>query len=593
MERKEYLFKDLPKVFTPADAFAEKNYKGKWRKLSYKHKDFEGVLISSVTADAPNLSFDPKLKGWYKIYIGIIIGSELSIKLKSETCFLRYTSSKNHKPLPGYYIEESLWREADMTNESIEISFNNITMTHLSALTPIRFVEMTAEEIAFTKAERERKDTKSLYVCNDVHNLLYLNKLEKIEDFRPIVDMNINSDAEWISFENVKEVIDAREADKLSYIREGDRFVAENYNKFDINEVYKYITSYGQEKGFKMSISKRMGAWGMGAPYAMALENEFAEKHPEFRCKDRDGEGFFALSYAYDEVQDYMINNLLESASFGADAVTLIWHRGYPYILFEKPVADKFYELYGEYPYELTLEEPRLRKLHCEIITNFMRKLRNALDKRFGKDKVEIHVRVLFSIEDSLKYALDAETWAKEKLITKLISYPMSHLDKLEGCFKDDNEDRINGRIDLAKYREYINTVGREACLHIDPDHWDLRSRNSPLMDGIISDEDRIREFNELEDKYGVEVYFDLMDRLYSNAQYKLRIEDLYQRGARRIAYWDVNTRHENNAMWNVAKLGGNEDEIKNIDPNEGYKVYRVLKLGDFHVGLYSPTWGG
>ena len=40
MERKEYLFKDLPEVFTPADAFAEKNYKGKWRKLSYKHKDF-------------------------------------------------------------------------------------------------------------------------------------------------------------------------------------------------------------------------------------------------------------------------------------------------------------------------------------------------------------------------------------------------------------------------------------------------------------------------------------------------------------------------------------------------------------------------
>ena len=41
-----------------------------------------------------------------------------------------------------------------MTDESIEISFNNITMAHQSTLTHIRFVEMTEEEIAFTKAER-------------------------------------------------------------------------------------------------------------------------------------------------------------------------------------------------------------------------------------------------------------------------------------------------------------------------------------------------------------------------------------------------------------------------------------------------------
>lgn len=109
----------------------------------------------------------------------------------------------------------------------------------------------------------------------------------------------------------------------------------------------------------------------------------------------------------------------------------------------------------------------------------------------------------------------------------------------------------------------------------------------------MITDRERIAQWNELEDKYGVKVYIELMDRRHPNALYKKRIVELYESGARRIAYWDGCCRRWCGAMWNVAAKAGHRDEIKDIDPDEGWKIYRPIYLGSYHIGMYSPTWGG
>ena len=588
--RTELLFTDMSAIFGSADNLSTHPYQGKWQCVPYKHKDFEGTMVYSGSSKPQNLSFDPQLTGWYKIYVGIMLKTGLDLKLSGDPCFFHHEGSRNHKSLPGNYFEESLWRMADLTGQSIQISTNNIQIPHETSLTHLRFVPMTEEEVAALLADDARQDTKRIYASDDIHNVLYFHDIQKMEDFFSVVTAYEHSDVEWIAMEENRAQGRGVYQEDYSYPREGDRNFVRNLNRCDMDQVYKALVDLGHEKGYKMSISLRMGAWGMGFHHEGALENDFAREHPEFRCVDRNGEEFFALSYAYPEVQDYIIQTLIRSAKSGCDAVTLIGHRGYPYVLFEKPVADRFYAQYGEYPYELPLDEPRLRALHCEIMTEFARKLRNALDEAYGKNKVEIHLRTLYSIEDTLKYALDAESWAKEGLITTIVSYPMCHQDKLEGCFREDAPDRI----DLEKYTAYIYEMGRETVKHLDPDIWELRIKNSPLLEGVISEEDRIAQWNALEDQYGVKVYIELMDRLHPNALYRQRLLELYQTGARRIAYWDTCVRRWSGSMWNVARLGGHTpEEIQNIDADADWKIYRPIHLGNYHIGLYSPTWGG
>ena len=91
-----------------------------------------------------------------------------------------------------------------------------------------------------------------------------------------------------------------------------------------------------------MSVSIRMGAWGLTYPFDQYyFDCDFMQENPEWRTYDRNGDEIAAMSYAYPEVRKFMVDELVNMARSGCDAVTLIWHRGIPYVLFEKPVADR------------------------------------------------------------------------------------------------------------------------------------------------------------------------------------------------------------------------------------------------------------
>ena len=171
---------------------------------------------------------------------------------------------------------------------------------------------------------------------------------------------------------------------------------------------YEAIVDEAHKMGIKVAVSNRMGLWGAGYPYHYyGCGVRFVDEHPELHCVDRNGEMVNALSYAYPEVRRLKIRDFIAAAKCGADAVMPLGHRGVPYVLFEKPVVDAFYEKYGEYPFELPLDEPRLRDIHCGIMVQYFRELREALDNEFGKNKIQIHLRCYNSIEDSAYIGFD------------------------------------------------------------------------------------------------------------------------------------------------------------------------------------------
>jgi len=97
-------------------------------------------------------------------------------------------------------------------------------------------------------------------------------------------------------------------------------------------EMLKALVDYGHSQVLKMCSSRRMGSWDKEFPHdQMLFVTKFVKEHPEFRCVDRDGTVLTAMSYAFPEVQDYVIEQFLEMAKLGFDAVEPIYTRGVPY----------------------------------------------------------------------------------------------------------------------------------------------------------------------------------------------------------------------------------------------------------------------
>ena len=362
--------------------------------------------------------------------------------------------------------------------------------------------------------------------------------------------------------------------------------------KFDYDEVLRRITEKGHEVGLKMSVSTRMGAWGMMFPYDQCyFDCDFHAEHTEWRCIDRNGDEIAALSYAFEGVRKFMVDYIVNMARSGCDAVTLIAHRGIPYVHYEKPVADRFFAKYGEYPYELPLDDVRLNEIHCDIMTEFFREVREALDANFGKNKVEIHLRGQFSLADNKYIGLDCERLAKEGLINAVVSYPQRHHELIPDTIRREDDPT---RIDLKKYTEYVNGYNGTIFHSNDFDFRGPYQNSRGENVGPETQEARIAEWNALEDTYGVKVYIDILPREMPNAEFKRRIKEIYDLGARRIALWDTYSRVWNQPMWNLVSRFGHKDEIADMPLyDDGYKNYRFLKIGDTVFKRYNPMWGG
>ena len=206
-ERKELLFSYLDQVFEPKSSLSPDSLADKWRIIPYETENWSGNLLEAADASNPgDISFNPNLTGWYKIYVGLLFPGVISIKLTSDPTFFNYKSSLTVNTPDcnygrGVFLEETLWRCADMTGESIILSNRKIHEQHQSRITNIRFVPMTEEEIAEYLAEEARTDTKRIYATDDMHDRFYFTNLECLEDWAPVVLKYRHSDVEWISME--------------------------------------------------------------------------------------------------------------------------------------------------------------------------------------------------------------------------------------------------------------------------------------------------------------------------------------------------------------------------------------------------------
>lgn len=602
--RKEVVLSDLGNLFGPKSNISALREKYKWNAVPYETAVCSGTLLISVYDGAPEpVSMPLGVEGWYHVYVALgtygeaaPVNDVINLKLTKDEAYM-HLSPSDAGGYAYHSFQEVHWRCADLTGQSLELAKHAHAYPSEACLGWVRLVPMTEEEVAAYQADQARTDTKRIYATNDMHGMLGCYAMQGRDQWRSVVEEYRESDVQWLSLENIL-VFDGEVStgniDNFSFCRGGDRQVQELLKREFTPQMLSDLVEYGHKSGLKMCLSLRMGAWGLEFPYdQMYFVNSFAAAHPELRCIDRDGDPIDALSYIYPEVQEYMLDHFTMMAKTGCDAVEMLYNRGVPYVLFEPPFVELFQERYGEDPRYLPLDDERVTDLRCEIMTGFVRRLRQRLDEISPDRKIGLHARTQFSVWDARHVAEDLETWCREGLITAIISYPQRIREVLKGDIWQDANPQL---LDLEKYHKYAwespeTIIYRRQDFNFMPPMEDSRG----VLRGPASQQERVDEFMRLEKEYGVTVYLEIMPRTMTTEEYKKRALELYNCGCGHISLWDTYCRVPRKAEWSMIGRMGHRDELPTFTSGESdlFRNIRILRIGDKDVSRYKPAWGG
>lgn len=597
------IISDLGAVCEPKANLSDDRVIGTWSVVPYETNKIKGALLSAMSNSKPDpVSFDPGLKGWYGIFVGMptlhVNAAGIShLKLKSDKAYreFRYRGTWRR-------ITEFFWKCADMTDETVTIAKFNEGVDKVEGACWFRFVPMTKDEVAEYQADLNKNDTRTMYCHYDMHDTYYHNGESMIENPYIYTEVLENSDIEWVTLENHKISDGPALCGDLNKMQLGAAGYAFTNRCLQRNpEVYPRMIKRLHEMGRKVAMGHRMGMWALCYPYDDGqFRNSFWNSNKHLRCVDRDGHVIDAMSYAYSETQDYMIELFLHSASFHPDAVQMMFNRCPVAILFEQPVLDRFAQKYpGIDMRVLPLEDPRVREIHCELMTEFARKLRAVLDRyasERGWKRIELHVRTMCTVYDTLLMGVDLHAWAREGLIDAIIHYPRRTREQLpDEVFADESHNAI----DLEKYTKYANklNVGSKSVIYFSDDEpfYPAWPDHKGVMHGPANLKEELEEFVEFEKRYGIPFYYELMPRSMTPDEYRERAQFAYDLGVKHLSLWDVNSRWALAKEWPLVSKLGHCDELKDIDTKSPVFSHeeRVLSIGGIDYSRYVPCHGG
>lgn len=586
------IISDLARYCENQDAISCERRLDKWEVIPYETATICGNMLSAFeTTTPPLVKLNVNLTGWHKIYVALINNTQnnrVFMKLtkdRAQSSFCPEFTTKERRPWWKWEnIEESFWKCADMTEQSVELIKRNGLGMVGSMVAWLRFVPMTEKEVAEWEYEQKRTDTKRVFAACDMYSQYVTHAPQTPEDWLVLVENLKHTDVEIFSLEqssDMESFVEIEHDENSAFFTDMRKVLYYNMQERKKSD-YEAIMNYAHEIGIKVYLGKRMGvSHGVAYPYdGESYDISFARDHMEMRCKNRDGSFVDAVSFVYPEAQDEVIKCLLKFAAQDCDGITLIYTRGIPFVLFEEPVLERFGHLYPDVnPCELPLDDERVKTVHCEIMTDFMRRLRSAVDaecKRLQRRPLAVHAYVGTSLEDNRMIGLDIETWAKEGLIDSFTAYPLKIRERLEDVMQKDAPDRINLEAYTRKSRENFHKIIHR---YVEYD------RNIELQ--------YVKEYVELSHKYNVKVYFELLRQMYEE-DYCERAAALCELGAENFSLWDCDTKGEIRSEMAAASRLGHLEDIKagTLVRNEAI-LYRILSIGGKNISIYNPTWLG
>lgn len=562
--KQEVIFTDLYSLVNEKDRVSFDYNKNKWTKKEYEAGEYKGeMLITMETGFPDKVSFDLNLEGRYKIFVclpNLRSKNYLFLKLTDDMCYTGVSASDRAPKnwVNEEFFEEIYWKTADLTGQTLTIHKPDSNFLSVAGIAWIRCVPALEDmpspdnKCMQMHIDGDTPSETSFYTDDD-----YVMKLYQFKD----------TNVDFVSFEISFDYDSVEDPGKEHLLLLDDRWDKGNFEyKKNIKTSYFKNIEFAKKNNIPIYATNRMQVANFITPYTRFGWNmNFVENHPEFYMKTRTGRTVKSCSYAYPEVQDYVIKQFTDALKYGFNGISLIYHRGV-HIGFEQPVIDRFLELYPDIdPYRLPISDSRLYGVWCSFMNEFMHKLRKAVG-----DDIKINVIANYSLKANKNLGLDLEYWAKNGLIDSASQADMEIYEDLSGCMSDENQEYI----DLGKYQNALlkRTV--------------LKRNFGTNIDKVCKN---IPEYEKLKELYGIDVYH-VLPWIFSTMpeEYPDIIKKMNDAGARKFLSWNTNHLVRDLPEWHTVKRIGNEPEREVLR-----KFHRVLSLDGNDISDFYPNWRG
>ena len=566
-QRDGVLISDLS-ACEPKSAVSSTRKENSWYTVPYETRDgIKGVLLGrGELSRPPDVSLPLEARGWHAIYLGVFRGGIaigkpfsdpclLKVKLRDERLFDTVRPSvvdtprlNTSVPESENSIEEFFWRASDLDGQDMVLSYPKADVPTMTQLAFVRLVPMTDEEVEDYRSASGSPATRVLAAQYDggsgydyvgmqtVDDLLELHEPIRGTDVGKLFLGAGSGGSMWYPTK-VSEMAGAGE-DVFHTERRRRRvlklrdFVSEGIDPL------KAQVEHVQGMGIEVYVGFRMGG-PMSASPPGGEPMPFWRDHPEWRCRDREGNTITRLSMAYPEVRRFYVDLFLELADYGVEGVQLIYTRRPPFVLFEPPVIEDFKKEYGVDPRDLPVDpdglgrftgattavdypqDERLQRLWAKYMTTFMRELREALDGRRRRDgeRLGVVANVLHNAVYNRGAGFDLRTWAREGLVDILVGTPNNSL-----------------AVDYDYFRKVTEGT---SCVFYE----DVLPLHKPGKD-----------------------YIEAARRAYGE-------------GAAGLAFWDVDRRDITKSQWNTVRRLGHRDDLDRMALEPADSRMHQLKL--------------
>ncbi len=575
-------------VCSPASALSRKWQPGHWKLLNYEAEGVSGTLLSAGQNTAvPDVSCALAGDGWYAVYFGLMSKyseSRLEVRLKRETTFSLLTHhnmveaklERRDIELGAHlystkHFDELFWKyvRLDGAGEAIVLRQLKVQVTPGAAEAPgnrfvpcwlgyIKLVRLLPGEVESLTADRRRRDTRRLFAHNDSYGSTSWLRFQSEADIRREIEPFRDTDFARMYWEAgmgdvtyyPSKVGSLFTLDWMAdHYRLRDRLAGETYAQFRARNVdpFRVALDYCHEIGLEFHASYRVAGFYFPAPEDEWNAPGLYLRHPEWRCRDRNGRPIPRLSYAYPGVRSFVLQLLREVVSYPVDGICLLYNRRLPLLGYEAPLVEEFQKKHGVDPRTLPETDPRWLEQCAGVLTAFMREVRTMLREeqvRQGRTKpFEVTAVVVSSRAENYEQGIDLERWVAEDLLDTLVPYSSA-----AGISSD-----------LASWE--------------DPRSADFFLR---LTRGTHC-----------------RLALNLMPRQIAPEDYKRRAQALYAAGVESLFFWDCYQRNNFDASWTTLTRLGHQDELNDWAAQQRPPVARgrrtVSVLGDWDLSYGTP----
>lgn len=567
----EYIFTNLDEIALCNENISNVFEENKWKAIDYEAGEHRGKMLVAPDSIYPkSITMQLGLSGIYRIYICMPkLRSEnyLYVKLNNDICFTGFRPTRFSPVAWGSeeYFEEVYWKTADLTDTNIIIGKPYSSFKSVTAIAWIKCIPVDSSELI------DNVSNKCLQ-CHFDKDELGEDTFECDEDYLIKFQSLKNTNTKFLSFEFSFDYDKIPYSNRTILLERYKKWEKENYDFISLKEkCYKAFVDFSHKMNIEIFAANRMQISDFILPYDLDGWNiKFVKENKKFHLVNRNGRKTKICSYAFSEVQDYVIERFVEMLRYGFDGITLILHRGVC-IGFEEPVLKRFKELYGDLnPLLLPMNDNRLNGVWCEFMNKFMYKLRKSLNENSDR-YIKINVITDYSLQTAKNIGFDLEYWSQNKLVDIVSQGDMEMYEDLTDCMDLSNPHYID-------IKRYNNELRRRPI---------IKRNYATNIEKVCK---HIPEFISLKEKYGTEVY-NVIPWVHTikSEEYDAVIEKMKRSGATNFLCFNTNHLVWDLPEWyNVSHINNNKKTNLSLR-----RFYRVLSIDGCDMSQFNPNWRG